>query len=1144
MNGFGRGEDKEKDKKFSLITRETVGMTLLLFSAIVFLITVTGPYLFGEVGTAITAFFLGILGYAVYPVLVMAALLSLGLVLGKKIFSGRWLLRGGLLFAFVFFIVHTATAPYRGMGYGEYLSACWSAASAGAAGSTGGGVVFGVIDYPVCALITDVGAYVLFALCTAAALYSVLLLTPLAKYIAFKGMRDRPAPAGDKGSAKGAPPRTEGARPYPGAVTFEELPEPARASADARYAAEPAPAPSRGRAAADDAAVRSRALLFGADPAVSYRTNLIYDKDSYFNSPGRGAAAAPPAGGYSAQYAAQAEGERPATPRKVTEEKPRAESGYTYPVREDYDANYAQTPSYRAPGAPQEPARRDYYAHDVEPGDFSSAPNVYDEPPAASAGPARAPDGPLTYRAPSEDAPASPFSRSSFGPTEGASSAPSAPPSRFAQDPPRREEAPPAAERGAEGGAVPPSRFAQSEGSAAAEPPAADRDSEFRSLFSRSFEERTRIERPLPFDGASRGESARAPQNDAFSRGGEEETAVRDLRDERFERGGEEKPVSRGREDGLFARGENEAAAAPASDDGPDPESRVFDSDMRGGMADLFDDDEFEDGGDYREEPPAVSRGRINREPARGEGSAASSRLSAARGESAPVPAAPVRDIQPPAKHVYRDYIRPSIENFTEYNDTVNISQEEIETNTAIIVDTLAGFKVDAEVVKVTIGPAVTRYDIDIPRNIAVSTVVKRDKEIALRLHARDGVNMYANNSSGAISIEVPNAQRATVGIKSVLQAEEYINAKEGSLMFVIGKDVENKSICGNIVKMKHLLVAGATGSGKSVCLNAMLISLICKYSPEDLRLILIDPKKVEFAVFDGLPHLMINEIIAEPQKAVTALNWAIKEMERRYLLFEQKTREQHLTVRNVDEYNAVRTEDEMKLPKIVIIVDELADLMSVAKKDIEERIQRLAQKARAAGIHLVIATQRPSVDIITGVIKGNLPTRLAFRVIQEVDSRTILDESGAEKLLGNGDMLYRTEGMFNCMRVQGAFLSSGEVQAIVDDIKANNEAYFDESVASYINTPGTSSGEGGGGDEGDGSVDPEFIRALGIVVKLGQASISLIQRKCSVGYNHAGKIIEWMEAMGYISPFDGKAKAREVIMTQEEFEAKYGSIN
>ena len=507
------------------------------------------------------------------------------------------------------------------------------------------------------------------------------------------------------------------------------------------------------------------------------------------------------------------------------------------------------------------------------------------------------------------------------------------------------------------------------------------------------------------------------------------------------------------------------------------------------------------------------------------------------------IPELPAPPAPKPKKHVYKRYRRPSLDLFQTYDDAVSVSPEEIEYNSSVIMETLAGFRVDAEVVKVTSGPAVTRYDIDIPRNISVRSVIRHDEEIAMRLHARDGVNMYSNSEVGAISIEVPNKHRAMVGIRSIMTSPDYRNDDPSKLMFVIGKDVEGRAVCGDVVKMTHILVAGATNSGKSVCLNALLVSLICKYSPEDLRIILIDPKKIEFTPYDGLPHLMINEIITDTQKAIMSLNWAIKEMERRYELFEQKTRS-GTAVRNINEYNANLSEDEEKLPKIVIVVDELADLMSVAKKDIEERIQRLTQKARAAGIHLVIATQRPSVDVITGVIKGNLPTRMAFRVIQEVDSRTILDESGAEKLLGNGDMLYKTGGMFNCLRVQGAFLSSAEVAAVVANIKENNEAYFDPEVSDYINR--TAPEEGGDDDDADGdggTVGPEYIKALAIVVKLGSASISLIQRKCAVGYNHAGKIIEWMELMGYISPFDGKAKARTVLLTKEEFESKYGDL-
>ncbi|MDE7296138.1 MAG: DNA translocase FtsK, partial [Clostridia bacterium] len=562
------------------------------------------------------------------------------------------------------------------------------------------------------------------------------------------------------------------------------------------------------------------------------------------------------------------------------------------------------------------------------------------------------------------------------------------------------------------------------------------------------------------------------------------------------------------------------------------PSFRAPERDMREEASysdsDLFDDDDDdEDFADFEETPRAEEGLRaprtVHRTPA-----------------AEPVPDTPAPT---PVHHVYKQYVHPDMSVFNVYDDAVSVSEEEIERNSAIIKDTLAGFHIDAEVVKVTPASSVTRYDIDVPANVAVRTVMKRDEEIAMRLRARDGVNIYSNSEMGLISVEVPNAVRATVGIRSILQADEYLNSKPNSLMFVLGKDIEGRNVCGNIAKMKHLLVAGSTGSGKSVCLNAMLISLICKYSPEELRLILVDPKKVEFEIFDGLPHLMINEIISDAQKTIKALNWAIKEMERRYEAFSAMTRSGKL-VRNLDEYNAacVETGDE-KLPKIVIVVDELADLMSVAKKDIEERIQRLAQKARAAGMHLVLATQRPSVDVITGVIKTNLPTRIAFRVGAEVDSRTILDESGAEKLLGNGDMLYHTDVMYNCLRVQGAYISSKEVEMIVKDIKEHNEAYFDNSVAEFINKS-EQTDEEGGEVQGGGEVDAVYIKALGIVVKLGTASISLIQRKCSVGYNHAGKIIEWMEAMNYISPFEGKAKPRTVLMTPEQFENIYGKLD
>ena len=385
----------------------------------------------------------------------------------------------------------------------------------------------------------------------------------------------------------------------------------------------------------------------------------------------------------------------------------------------------------------------------------------------------------------------------------------------------------------------------------------------------------------------------------------------------------------------------------------------------------------------------------------------------------------------------------------------------------------------------------------------------------------------------------MPNRNRQFVQLGCMLTGDAYVNAKPNSLTFSMGKDVGNRKVYGDICKMIHLLVAGSSGSGKSVFLGSLIISLITKYSPAELRLILIDPKKTEFVLYNDLPHLMINEIITDVNKAIQSLNWAIGEMNRRYTLFEKMSREGTYVV-NIDEYNAHLPEGEEKLPKIVVVIDELADLMLAAKKEVEDRIQNLTQKARAAGIHLIVATQRPSADVITGVIKGNLPTRIAFAVASDVDSRVILDQTGAQKLLGKGDFLYTMSGVNTPVRVQSAFSSSEESQNVIRYIKMNNEAYFDESATAYINNAKVA------GDDssvaGEESVEEVYIEALRCVLMAGNASISMIQRKCSVGYNRAGKIVEWMEEMGYISAFDG-AKARKVLITKEEFVSKYGPL-
>ena len=510
---------------------------------------------------------------------------------------------------------------------------------------------------------------------------------------------------------------------------------------------------------------------------------------------------------------------------------------------------------------------------------------------------------------------------------------------------------------------------------------------------------------------------------------------------------------------------------------------------------------------------------------------------------SAPIePPKPIEQPKPtpPKPRVIRPYVRVPIDDFDCRDVEPTSNMEEVEETKKMIIEILEDFKIPgATITSVTFGPTVTRYNVAIPRHISPKKVLSVDQSLAIGLHS-SGVNVYPNYDDGVVSIEVPNKVRQFVQLGCMLTGDTFVNAKPSALKFAMGKDVANQKIYGDITEMTHLLVAGSSGSGKSVFLGSLIISLIYKYSPEELRLILIDPKKTEFVLYNDLPHLMINEIITDVNKAIQSLNWAIGEMNRRYGLFEQMSRAGTYVVK-IDEYNK-QVEKKDRLPKIVIIIDELADLMLAAKKDIEDRIQNLTQKARAAGIHLIVATQRPSIDVITGVIKSNLPTRIAFGVATDVDSRVILDQTGAQKLLGKGDFLYTMQGVATPVRVQSPFISSEDSQRVVNFIKNNNEAYFDEEATAYINNKRTDVGGDAtvGGQSGD--IDPLCIEALRYAIITGSASISMIQRKCSAGYNRAGKIVEWMEEMKYISPFDG-AKARKVLITKEQFEEIYGPL-
>ncbi|MDE7076022.1 MAG: hypothetical protein K2O62_01730, partial [Clostridia bacterium] len=414
-----------------------------------------------------------------------------------------------------------------------------------------------------------------------------------------------------------------------------------------------------------------------------------------------------------------------------------------------------------------------------------------------------------------------------------------------------------------------------------------------------------------------------------------------------------------------------------------------------------------------------------------------------------------VEEPKPPVeekpKHVWKKYVRPTIDLLDDYPENNNVNTAEIEESKQIICDTLADYRIDSRISNVVVGPAITRYDVIIEDRTNIKNALKYREAIAMAL-MKENVTAYLNYSKGAISIEVPNSNRCVVGLKGMLTSSTFLNAKPNSLTFTLGKNVEGQTVCPDITKMPHLLVAGTTCSGRSICLSTLIVSLLYKYGPEELRFILVDPKQVEFISYDKLPHLMINEIIYNVDKAIKALNWAIKEMENRYQLFKEMT-EKGIATKNLTEYNAHLPEGEEKLPKIVIILDEFGDLMLQAKKDIESRIIRLVQKARACGIHLILATQRPSVDCITGLIKSNLPTRIGFKVNSFDDARCIFDIGGAEKLLGKGDLYFRSAENPDLARIQGCFIDTHEVQKVTDFIKQNNETYFDQSVSDFINT-------------------------------------------------------------------------------------------
>ena len=1131
-----------------------MGILLALITALLLVIVLTDRLIFGTVGHAIRTFFLGVFGYGFFPVAAAGLYGAWVLVFDKKIgMSTRSKVFLTLACVFLTCLVHTVTVALLDAvaydGYGSYLAACYKTAGDSYFGPTGGGVIIGLIAYPVARLTTSVGGYIIFGILTVGSAY--FFVRDLVQSSSERRRRKNGREERNAGMAAAASQDTANlfdlnyTAPYQGGASEGGAEAPAQQGPYVRVMPNNTDRSRRLYSVGDEFEFKTkREMRQEARQAEQNPGSAYYDAQTHTGY------ANPYAGGQGTPYggidnaAPYVQGQ----PEETGPAQAAASSGNPYRdiLYGDSDAARKTTlPPYGSGSGGQQILYPGYsnpeaqYARYTSNGIFDSdsyfnrtdrsriSSNQYA---ADNFGSAAKEDAGKTSKGSAGSAAKETRERKEEEKRGGLESLQS---SRTIQEMYASD-----AEDNITYSNVPKKIVTDRTAAQKSYGPSKKESQDAAPVNPYLSEELKSARREEP--------KAEPPAPEPMSEPAPEKTAGASLADlpplrpaAREESTAEMRGY--GRDFPRVPEPEPEPAPEPEETSPRDSFGKDAFAEEPGGLRSvtpdldsavgLFDDedvpgetDAFGRDGDFSRE----SRRSVPEEPAVPAEEPVSRR---GRGEAAsPKPKK--------RKHVYARYKAPQMDLISEITDNYQDDPAEIERRRDQIVETLSVYKIPCEVVRITRGPAITRYEIETPGNIQVSRVLSYDKELAIALKARDGVNMQPNYANGTISIEVPNEHRSTVGLREILESEKFRTAKPGSLTFAIGKDIEGNAVVGDIAKMKHILVAGATGSGKSVFLHGLLLSLLYKYSPEDLRIILIDPKQVEFTQYTNLPHLMINEVVYEPPKVINVLNWCINEMERRYSLFREKQM-QGLAVREIDEYNQNLGPDDEKMPKIVIVIDEVADLMQAAKKDIEDRVQRLTQKSRAAGIHLILATQRPSVNVITGVIKTNLPTRIALKLTQEIDSRTILDSSGAEKLLGNGDLLYRTDAMNIAERVQGAYVPTSEIMRVLQYVKDNNEAYFDDSVQAFIdNDRGGSGGFGGGG--GDDRVEAVYIEALRYVVEIGQASISMIQRRCSVGYPKAGKIIEWMENMGYISAFEG-AKARKVLLSKEEFESKYG---
>ncbi len=1079
---------KNRNGKQSLIlTRETLGMTVLLFCLVVAVMLLTHKSVFDELGVAVCTFMYGTFGYGSY--LVLGALGCLGFWLVFEKFPKVKLRCVGafaaLVFA-VFLLFHAvSTRGYELGGYGGYLSACFNNAANGYSGYTFGGVISGLLVYPIAKGTTFIGAYVIFSLIVLACAYLNFIV--IRKAVIGDAVAKSAELSDEEEQEEEQPAENHNAKVdnlYSVNENYEIVKK-RKSAVEPRQAVQPKTSDKAKNGSEQDSvresdADRSRRILFepGEFAAESYRRNLIYNENSYFNHPVRN----------DEDYLKSFSDGKSST---KTNQTPSAQTTYTSDYSEEVEKSASESamPSYIYGEKPVE--------------------NLVDNIPSDNE--ERSSAGYDSYTVNSERVNYEENNEDTFEDIP----EPYAESEKF--EPPVRENV---NEKKARVDYADFSVYEEKEEDNDEQPaqeqpenlPNAvpSRDSGSNSLFNIFSSSNPNL----------KNENAIEPDVSALqsSRGRSRENLFDDDNGEEDNLFGETSALTAGTKRDLNVRSRSEEQNIPERNvsDNIEPPARgvVF-----GGRSEV---DNIKE--EKKEKPaPIEVFGRPGEAPAVEE-------------KPQPAPEKP--------KHVWKKYVRPSLDLLDDYPENNNVNTGEIEESKQIICETLASFRIASQVSNVVVGPAITRYDVIIEDKTNIKNALKYREAIAMAL-MKENVNAYLNYSKGAISIEVPNSSRTVVGLKSMLASSQFINCKKNTLTFALGKNVEGQVVCPDITKMPHLLVAGTTGSGKSICLSALIVSLLYKYGPEELRFILVDPKQVEFISYDKLPHLMINEIIYDVDKAIKALNWAIKEMENRYALFKEMT-EKGIATKNLTEYNAHLPEGEEKLPKIVVILDEFGDLMLQAKKEIESRIIRLVQKARACGIHLILATQRPSVDCITGLIKSNLPTRIGFKVNSFDDARCIFDIGGAEKLLGKGDLYFRSAENPELARVQGCFIDTHEVQRVTDFVKEHNETYFDQTVSDFINTveePAETGAEESAVGNAETKIDDTFIKALKFCVTSNQASVSMIQRRFPIGYMKACKIIDWMENMNYITQSEG-SKPRKVLLSREEFVRIFGDID